>query len=331
VWGVPYHGSGDATALFIIESCAAPNLLDAIVQRRGAEVTLRRCVADALAWLLRRLSADPDGLLTYHRANPVGLENQCWRDSWDAVSHADGTIANTDQPVAALDAQCLAFDALIACAALGADGQLGDTSVGDIRMAATRLRAGVLDLFRAHDARGEFFAVAVDYDQAGHRRPVATRTSDMAALLDSGILAADEPGAREALDVTVEALLAPDLLVPAGLRSLSSTAPRFQAAGYHTGNVWLWQTLMAANGLDRHGMAAAARDLRSRALGVCNASGLLPEFARGDADRAVLNHRAVKVWQADDHRMNQVEQPPQQVQAWTAAGVYAVKRRRLLR
>lgn len=51
---------------------------------------------------------DPDGLLTYRRLNPRGIENQTWRDSWDSLSHADGGMPDRDRPVAALDVQVLA-------------------------------------------------------------------------------------------------------------------------------------------------------------------------------------------------------------------------------
>ncbi len=103
---------------------AVTGLLDADPATGAAEVERRdggRCVlADSLAaavdWLCRRVDDDPHGLLTYRRLNPRGIENQTWRDSWDSLSHADGGLPDRDRPVAALDVQALAYDALAAAA-----------------------------------------------------------------------------------------------------------------------------------------------------------------------------------------------------------------------
>ena len=38
-------------------------------------------------------TCDGDGYVEYERRNPeTGLENQCWKDSWDSISYADGTL-----------------------------------------------------------------------------------------------------------------------------------------------------------------------------------------------------------------------------------------------
>jgi hypothetical protein len=87
------------------------------VQRRdGRRCVLADSLSSAVSWLCDRVDEDPDGLLTYRRINPRGIENQTWRDSWDSLSHVDGSLPNHNRPVAALDVQILAHDGLLAAA-----------------------------------------------------------------------------------------------------------------------------------------------------------------------------------------------------------------------
>src|SRR5215471_3196801 len=119
VWGFPYYGAVDSTPLFIRAAVRA-------IERRpefattpvpGRDATVRDSLEAAVAWLLRRLAGDDLGLLSYLRANPHGLENQVWKDSWDSMSLADGTVCNHDAPVVSVEAQALAYDALVEAAA----------------------------------------------------------------------------------------------------------------------------------------------------------------------------------------------------------------------
>src|SRR5437763_1808443 len=119
-WGFPYYGSVDATALFVTAAVRGirrrPELAATPVPGRPASVL--DALSAAADWLVRRLSADDLGLLSHRRANPHGLENQVWKDSWDSMSHADGTVCNHERPVASVEAQALAYDALVDAASL---------------------------------------------------------------------------------------------------------------------------------------------------------------------------------------------------------------------
>jgi glycogen debranching enzyme len=170
-----------------------------------------------------------------------------------------------------------------------------------------------------------FFAAALDYTPTGTRQPLQTRTSDMGHLLASELL--DDEDLQEYRDAVVRQLFSLGLLCSHGLQSLHTDEIRFWPGGYHTGNSWLWQSMHVADGLERHGFPALAEELRSRCRYVHTMTGLLPEFARGADDRGILNDRVVDVWQALDQRNNRLEQPPQQVQAWTVASLYASERR----
>src|SRR5215831_10423554 len=110
VWGYPYYGAVDATPLFIRAAVRA------IERRPDFAAQVGDSLEAAVGWLLWRLAEDDLGLLSHHRTNPHGLENQVWKDSWDSMSHADGTICNLEAPVASVEAQALAYDALVEAA-----------------------------------------------------------------------------------------------------------------------------------------------------------------------------------------------------------------------
>jgi glycogen debranching enzyme len=142
-WGWPYYGAVDTTPLFIR---AVTGLLDTDPAAAVAEIEWRDggcgVLADSLAaaidWLCRQVDDDPNGLLTYRRLNPQGIENQIWRDSWDSLSHTDGSLPNYDRSVAALDAQVLAYDALIDAAGTSARTVIsGPTQLGYCRNGQT--------------------------------------------------------------------------------------------------------------------------------------------------------------------------------------------------
>ena len=45
-------------------------------------------------WIDEYGDRDGDGYVEYERRNPeTGLENQCWKDSWDSILFADGSLA----------------------------------------------------------------------------------------------------------------------------------------------------------------------------------------------------------------------------------------------
>ena len=82
-----YYGSVDATPLFVM-------LAGAYLERTGDIALLRGIwpnIEAALGWMDR--GTDASGFLCYHRMTEDGLANQGWKDSYDSISHADGTLA----------------------------------------------------------------------------------------------------------------------------------------------------------------------------------------------------------------------------------------------
>jgi glycogen debranching enzyme len=297
--GYPYYGTVDATPLFISAA------VQAIRARPAFEAEIRSALDRAVAWLLRRLAADELGLLSHLRVNPHGIANQVWKDSWDSMSHADGTIANHSAPVASLEVQALAYDALVA--------------VGESH-AAERLARSV----EKHFWIGDFYAIGVDRDPAtGAPRPLATRASNMGWLLRSRLLDGREDRQRQ----IVELLFSDEFLAEWGIRTLSSREVRFRPRSYHNGTVWPHDNYLISLGLEQRGFVDEAQELRRRIAGFCRATHRLPEFvAGGEPGDEPFTRRIVDVYDTVNDRLSRVEQPPQEIVCWTVAAMVAIER-----
>ena len=85
----PYYGSADATPLFVV-------LLDEYERWTGDRHLVRELgsvARAALNWIDEYADLKGDGYIWYQRRNErTGLENQCWKDSWDSISYRDGRL-----------------------------------------------------------------------------------------------------------------------------------------------------------------------------------------------------------------------------------------------
>jgi glycogen debranching enzyme len=273
----------------------------------GREASVRDSLEAAVAWLLRRLAEDELGLLSHQRANPHGLENQVWKDSWDSMSHTDGTVCNHAAPVASVEAQALAYDALVEAATQ-------HPAPTALLEAATGLERAVEEHLWVDDPEGGFYAIGVDRDpRTGAPRPLATRASNMGWLLDSRLLDGPEHAARR--QRLVELLVSPEFLAEGGIRTLSAREARFRPRAYHNGNVWGHDNYVISLGFDRHGFHDEARELRNRLVSSCRATHRFPEFvAGGEPGTELIAKRIVDVFDSRNDRVNRVEQPPQEIQ-----------------
>jgi glycogen debranching enzyme len=109
----PYYGTADATPLFLI-------LLDEYEKwtgNRDLVMSLEKNARAALEWIDTYGDRDGDGYVEYERRiAETGLENQCWKDSWDSIRYQDGTIAPT--PRATCEIQGYVYDAKLRTARL---------------------------------------------------------------------------------------------------------------------------------------------------------------------------------------------------------------------
>ncbi|MBI4728959.1 MAG: amylo-alpha-1,6-glucosidase [Acidobacteria bacterium] len=230
----PYYGSVDATPLFLM-------LLGTYFKwtndREFAERMLPH--ADrALAWIDDYGDLDGDGFVEYRRRSPRGLDNQGWKDSRNAVVHADGTLA--EPPVALAEVQAYVYVAKRRMAdILEALGNPGRAS--KIRGEADDLKARFNEVFWLPDER--YFAIALD----GRKRPVRTVSSNPAHALYAGIVEPDKAGE------VAKRLFQPDMFSGWGIRTLSKSAAGYNPMSYHNGSVWPHDNALAAAGLKRYG------------------------------------------------------------------------------
>jgi glycogen debranching enzyme len=317
-WGWPYYGSIDATPLFLLACarCATAEeaCLDAALNGHDGSVTsLRQSVRKAAEWLVGKLESSDAGFLESSVPARGGLANQTWKDSWDAFSSADGQIVAP--PIAAVEVQALAFDGARAAARLLRDE--APKLAARLQAAASRVRDAVLDILWLED--GGYFALGAHHPAShGGYQPIAVATSNMGHLLDSELLAETEYD--EIRRRTVEKLFTPELLCVGGIRTLGTGEVRYRAASYHNGSCWPWDTAKIARGLRQFGYDSLAGVVSQRVIDVCVEFGGFPEFCRGNADSIRFNDRVVDV-RDQNGRLNRIEQPPQQVQAWTVAAI----------
>ena len=84
-----YYGSVDSTPFFVL-------LAGLYLERTGDVDTIERLwpsIEAALGWIDGPGDPDGDGFVEYKRATEQGLANQGWKDSHDAIFHADGRLA----------------------------------------------------------------------------------------------------------------------------------------------------------------------------------------------------------------------------------------------
>jgi glycogen debranching enzyme len=101
----PYYGTYDATPLFLV-------LLDETERWTGDAALVRElepAARAALEWIDRYGDRDGDGYVEYERNTDSGLENQCWKDSWNSILFADGSMSET--PRATCEIQGYVYDA----------------------------------------------------------------------------------------------------------------------------------------------------------------------------------------------------------------------------
>jgi glycogen debranching enzyme len=186
----------------------------------------------------------------------------------------------------------------------------------------------VENTFWVEDKHGPYVALGSDRDPAGRLRPLRVRSSNMGHLLASRMLDGDDGADRAG--VIARALGRRDLTAAAGIRTLSSGAVRYRPGGYHVGSVWPWENELIARGLRRFRHDEQAEAIERGVLDSCALTGMFPEFVRGEADRIAANTEIVDVVEPGIGP-DRAEQPPQQVQAWTVAGVLAIADRQARR
>jgi glycogen debranching enzyme len=263
----PYYGAADSTMLFLI-------LLEEHARWTGDHTLLRELenvARGALGWIDRWGDRDGDGYVEYERKNPkTGLENQCWKDSWNSIAFADGTLAPL--PRATCELQGYTYDAKRRMARVARD-VWGDAALADkLERDAAELKRRFNEDFWIPE-RG-FFALALD----GQKRKVDSLTSNIGHLLWSGIC--DDDKARSC----VRHLMSEELFSGWGIRTMASSEGSYNPIGYHVGTVWPHDNSFIAWGLRCAGFdAESARVSRGILEAAELFEGRLPEAFGGYA------------------------------------------------
>jgi glycogen debranching enzyme len=234
-----YYGSVDSTPLFVM-------LAGAYLQRTGDVGTLTTLwphIEAALAWMDLYTERDAGGFVSYFRQTEEGLANQGWKDSFDSISHADGSLA--EGPIALCEVQAYVFAARCAAAVVGR--RLGNAQRATLEAAkAERLRLAFEEKFWCESIGT--YALALD----GAGRQCQVRSSNAGQVLLSGIAAPDR-AARVAAG-----LMDKNFFNGWGIRTLASNERRYNPMSYHNGSVWPHDNAMIALGMARYGLKLQA-------------------------------------------------------------------------
>ena len=233
-----YYGSVDSTPLFVL-------LAGLYVERTGDDETLAELwpsIEAALRWIDGAGDPDRDGFVEYQRASEQGLANQGWKDSYDAIFHADGRLAEGYIALAEVQGYVFAGKQLAARCAL----RLGLLDKARQLEAEAKLLAERFEAAFWCDELGTY-ALALD----GAKQPCRVRTSNAGQLLFTGIVRADR--AR----MVAADLMRPHFFTGWGIRTVARGEARYNPMSYHDGSIWPHDNALIALGLARYGLKYA--------------------------------------------------------------------------
>jgi glycogen debranching enzyme len=261
----PYYGTADATPLYVV-------LLDEYERWTGDTKLVRElegAARAALTWIDEYADLQGNGYVSYQRRREdTGLENQCWKDSWDSISYRNGDLPGF--PRATSELQGYAYDAKMRGARLARDVWKDPAYADHLEKQAADLKRRFNRDFWVAD--GGYFAAALDMDG----RQVDSLTSNNGHLLWSGIV--EKSKAR----AVARHLLGPRLFSGWGVRTLAEGEARYNPIGYHVGTVWPFDNSFIAWGLRRYGFKEEAARI---VAGIMDAAevfdGRLPEAFGG--------------------------------------------------
>ncbi|HEX4409228.1 MAG TPA: amylo-alpha-1,6-glucosidase [Xanthobacteraceae bacterium] len=228
-----YYGSVDATPLFV--------LLAGLYTERtgdiGTFVELWPNIEAALAWIDGPADPDGDGFVEYLRATEQGLANQGWKDSHDAIFHADGRLA--EGAIALVEVQGYVYAAKWLAARCAKRIGL-DAVAKKLANEAEQLADRFEETFWCPEIGT--YALALD----GNKKRCEVRTSNAGQVLFTGIASV-----QRAAHIAKE-LLQPNFFTGWGIRTVAQGEARFNPMSYHNGSVWPHDNALIALGLARY-------------------------------------------------------------------------------
>jgi glycogen debranching enzyme len=182
-------------------------------------------------------------MVEYVRRSTKGLVHQGWKDSNDAVFHADGTPA--EGPIALCEVQGYVYNAKLRAAELAS--VLGHKErAKELLLKAQVCQERFEQAFWSEELSS--YVLALD----GQKRPCRVRASNAGHCLFTGI-ASPEHARR-----TAETLLSEAMFSGWGIRTLATSEVQYNPMSYHNGSVWPHDNALIAAGLARYGFKELA-------------------------------------------------------------------------
>jgi glycogen debranching enzyme len=234
-----YYGSVDATPLFVV-------LAGAYLERTGDLDAIRRLwphIQSALDWIDRYGDRDGDGFVEYGTMTSQGLVNQGWKDSHDAIFHADGRLARG--PIALAEVQAYVY------AAWRAAEQITRRLANPEQATAFQKKAAAMRRRfdeRFFDESLGSYVLALD----GDKQPCRVRASNAGHALFAGV------ALPERAPAVVRSLMASSCFCGWGVRTIASTEARYNPMSYHNGSVWPHDNALIAAGFAQYGFRREA-------------------------------------------------------------------------
>jgi glycogen debranching enzyme len=167
------------------------------------------------------------------------LANQGWKDSYDAIFHADGRLAQGHIALAEVQGYVFAGKRLAALCAM----RLGFAErARQLEAEAQRLAERFEEAFWCEELGT--YALALD----GTKEPCRVRTSNAGQLLFTGLVREDR--AR----IVAADLMRPNFFTGWGIRTVARGEARYNPMSYHNGSIWPHDNALIALGFARYGL-----------------------------------------------------------------------------
>ncbi len=247
---IPYYGSVDATPWFII--------LSAEYVKTTADVQfikeIWQNIENAALWIEKYGDLDGDGFLEYKSRSPLGLRNQGWKDSHDAIHHRNGEMA--EPPIAVVEAQAYKYKALLSMAELYQILGDEDTSKIYMRKAEEFKKTFNKSFWMENES---FYCLALDKN----KKQCQVISSNPGHCLFAGIV----PKTRAAK--VVKRLLGEEMFSGYGIRTLSKREILYNPMSYHNGSVWAHDCALIVEGFTKYGFYREALKVFESLLEAC--------------------------------------------------------------
>ena len=239
-----YYGSVDATPLFVMLAGA----YFACTYDLPFIKSIWPHIDFALRWIDNYGDLDGDGFVEYRRHSSMGLIHQGWKDSWDSVSHSDGTLA--EGPIALCEVQGYAYAAKVAGASIAS--ALGQTKKARVLLTQAEV---LKESFQKAFWCDEISSCALALD--GEKQQCKVSASNAGHCLYAGVVEMEQAGR------IANTLMREHSFSGWGVRTLAFAEARFNPMSYHNGSIWPHDNALVAAGLARYGFKEHASRILS--------------------------------------------------------------------